>query len=172
MIESSGVLHHLADPLAGWRTLNELLRRGGLMNIGLYSEVARQSIVAARSWIAERGYEPSSDGIRRCRAEVLALPPEHPLAALRDSIDFYNLSSCRDLLFHAQEQRFTLAQIRVALAALGLTLLRFDVPNAAGYRRRFPDDPAMTSFDNWEAYERDHPATFSGMYQLWLQKNG
>jgi 2-polyprenyl-3-methyl-5-hydroxy-6-metoxy-1,4-benzoquinol methylase len=172
VIESSGVLHHLADPLAGWRTLSELLRPGGLMNIGLYSEVARQSIVAAQAWIAERGSEPSADHIRRCRAEILAMPPESPLAAVRDSLDFYNLSSCRDLLFHAQEHRFTLAQIRSVLASLGLNFLRFDVPNTSGYRLRFPDDPAMTSLDNWEAYERDHPATFSGMYQFWLQKNG
>lgn len=172
VIESSGVLHHLADPMTGWRMLNRLLRPGGLMNIGLYSELGRQSIVAAQSWIAERGYEPSADHIRRCRAEILAMPPENPLAALCNSIDFYNLSSCRDLLFHAQEHRFTLAQIRSVLDSLGLNFLRFDVPNAAGYRLRFPDDPAMTSLDNWEAYERDHPDTFSGMYQFWLQKSG
>lgn len=172
VIESSGVLHHLADPVAGWRMLNRLLRPGGLMNIGLYSELGRRSIVAAQSWVAERGYEPSADHIRRCRAEILALPPEDPLAALRDSIDFYNLSACRDLLFHAQEHRFTLAQIRIVLDSLGLNFLRFDVPNASGYRLRFPDDPAMTSLDNWEAYERENPATFSGMYQFWLQKNG
>lgn len=171
VIESSGVLHHLADPMAGWRTLNELLRPGGLMNIGLYSELGRQSIVAAQAWIAQRGYEPVADHIRRCRAEILALAPEDPLAALRDSVDFYNLSSCRDLLFHAQEHRFTLAQIRIALDSLGLKFLRFDVPNASGYRLQFPDDPAMTSLDHWEAYERDHPTTFSGMYQMWLQKD-
>lgn len=172
VIESSGVLHHLADPMTGWCTLNRLLRPGGLMNIGLYSELGRQSIVAAQSWIAERGYEPSADHIRQCRAEILAMPPENPLAALCNSIDFYNLSSCRDLLFHAQEHRFTLAQIRSVLDSLGLNFLRFDVPNAAGYRLRFPDDPAMTSLDNWEAYERDHPDAFSGMYQFWLQKSG
>jgi 2-polyprenyl-3-methyl-5-hydroxy-6-metoxy-1,4-benzoquinol methylase len=35
LIESSGVLHHLADPLAGWRVLLSLLRPGGFMMIGL-----------------------------------------------------------------------------------------------------------------------------------------
>ena len=38
LIESDGVLHHLADPCAGWRVLLSLLRPGGLMCIGLYSE--------------------------------------------------------------------------------------------------------------------------------------
>ena len=55
-IEALGVLHHLADPLAGWRALLALLAPGGTMRIGLYSEAARRSIVEARALIAERGF--------------------------------------------------------------------------------------------------------------------
>src|SRR5216684_4458265 len=32
LIEVSGVLHHLADPIAGWRVLLALLRSGGFMH--------------------------------------------------------------------------------------------------------------------------------------------
>src|SRR5262249_44471389 len=49
LIEVSGVLHHLADPLAGWRVLLTLLRPGGFMAVGLYSEIARAEIVATRA---------------------------------------------------------------------------------------------------------------------------
>ena len=38
IVESSGVLHHMADPVAGWRVLTDCLKPGGLMNIGLYSD--------------------------------------------------------------------------------------------------------------------------------------
>jgi SAM-dependent methyltransferase len=62
VIITSGVLHHLADPLAGWRTLLACLRPNGLMCIGLYSEIARRDVVAARTYIAERGYGASADG--------------------------------------------------------------------------------------------------------------
>src|ERR1700729_3501478 len=31
IIQSAGVLHHLADPFSGWRTLLSLLRPGGFM---------------------------------------------------------------------------------------------------------------------------------------------
>ena len=41
LIESSGVLHHLSDPMAGWRVLRGLLAPGGLMRIALYSRRAR-----------------------------------------------------------------------------------------------------------------------------------
>ena len=33
LIESVGVLHHLADPLAGWRKLVALLRPCGVMRL-------------------------------------------------------------------------------------------------------------------------------------------
>src|SRR5439155_11233681 len=71
VIESSGVLHHLADPLAGWRVLLTLLRPGGFMAIGLYSEIARADIVATRAFIAGQGYRPTAEDIRRCRQDLL-----------------------------------------------------------------------------------------------------
>ena len=62
--ESVGVLHHLGDPLAGWRVLVDLLRPEGLMRIGLYSETARQDIISGRALIAEEGYTSSPEDIR------------------------------------------------------------------------------------------------------------
>ena len=52
VVDCTGVLHHLADPVAGWRILCSLLRPGGLMRIGLYSEQARRHVVRAREFIA------------------------------------------------------------------------------------------------------------------------
>src|SRR5205814_5471700 len=37
VVECSGVLHHLDDPLVGWRVLVKLLESDGLMRISLYS---------------------------------------------------------------------------------------------------------------------------------------
>ena len=48
LIECIGVLHHLGDPMAGWRVLVDLLRPGGFMKIGLYSETARQHVIHGR----------------------------------------------------------------------------------------------------------------------------
>ena len=57
LIEASGVLHHLADPFAGWRILLARLKPGGVMAIGLYSRLARGEINAIRAFIAAEGYE-------------------------------------------------------------------------------------------------------------------
>ena len=74
VIDSSGVLHHMADPFEGWRILLTLLRPGGLMHLGLYSEAGRRDVWAARTFIADRGFGSTPDEIRRCRQELLETP--------------------------------------------------------------------------------------------------
>ncbi len=127
LIECVGVLHHLADPEAGWRILAGLLRPGGVMKIGLYSEAARRDVVAGRALIAERGYQSSSGGIRRCRREIVALARRGvaKMAQISERDSFFTTRECRDLLFHVQEHRFTLPRIEAALGALGLEFLGF-----------------------------------------------
>ena len=76
VIECSGVLHHMAHPFAEWRSLLSLLNPGGFMLVALYSEKARQGIVEARRYIAEKGYGPSPGDIRRCRQDLLDMDPK------------------------------------------------------------------------------------------------
>ena len=171
IVECSGVLHHLADPFAGWRALLSVLRPGGFMLVGLYSEAARRGIVEARQFIAQRGYGASADDIRRCRQDLLASDESGKLGSAFG--DFFGVSSCRDLLFHAQEQRMRLPSIGAFLEENGLTFLGFELDDGTvrAYRRRFPDDPAATSLDHWHVFEDDNPDTFSGMYVFWVQKS-
>ena len=53
------------------------------------------------------------------------------LARVTQGEDFYSLSGCRDLLFHVQEHRFTLPQLAVLLAGLGLSFLGFELSDTA-----------------------------------------
>jgi tetratricopeptide (TPR) repeat protein/2-polyprenyl-3-methyl-5-hydroxy-6-metoxy-1,4-benzoquinol methylase len=170
LVESSGVLHHLADPFAGWRALLALLRPGGFMAIGLYSEIARADIVAARAFIAERGYPSTAEGIRQCRQDILDNGAR--FKSVIGSGDFFSTSNCRDLLFHVQEHRLTIPQIAHFVADHGLAFVGFDLDHltAQRYRTRFPDDRTMTDLAAWDVFEREHPSTFAGMYQFWVQK--
>jgi SAM-dependent methyltransferase len=172
LIESSGVLHHMADPFAGWRTLLSVLRPGGIMAVALYSEIARADIVKARSFIAERRYGSSADDIRRCRQEIVAHEGGAAFKNVYASGDFYSISDCRDLLFHVQEHRMTIPQIAQFLAENALEFVAFEVSpaTASQYRSKYPADIAMADLAAWDAFERDHPSTFSGMYQFWVQK--
>ena len=169
LIDASGVLHHLADPLAGWRALLSLLRPGGFMRVGLYSELARRDVVAARAFIAERGYRPTADDIRRCRQELLS----SPLEGATKAGDFFSTSECRDLLFHSQECRMTIPQIKSFLAESDLRFIGFEfAPQILQhYRGLFGGDNFMRDLDRWHAFETARPDTFAGMYQFWIQKD-
>ena len=165
-IDASGVLHHLADPWEGWRILLSLLRAGGAMEVGLYSERARRNVIAARALIARRGYRPISEDIRRCREEIAAAEDGSLLKSLTRSEDFFTTSACRDLLFHVQEHRLTLPDIKTFLAANKLQFAGFVLPPPVLQRfaLRFPDHAALTDLDCWDSFEYEAPDTFGGMY--------
>jgi SAM-dependent methyltransferase len=171
-IDASGVLHHLADPWEGWRILLSLLRPAGVMQIGLYSELARASVVAARALIAARGYRAVPEDIRRCREEVIAAEDGSLLKSITQWNDFFAMNECRDLLFHVLEHRTTLAEIKAFLTANGLGFAGFmlDAATLQRFATRFPGPTAMLDLDCWQQFERDAPDTFAGMYQFWVRK--
>ncbi|MEX2407636.1 MAG: class I SAM-dependent methyltransferase, partial [Rhodovibrionaceae bacterium] len=171
-IACTGVLHHLADPLAGWRVLSELLEPGGAMQIALYSRLARQDIVLARDRIAALGLGDGPEDIRAFRRRILE-GEEPELAQLAQEKDFADLHGCRDLLFHRQEHRFDLAQIAAALDDLGLEFLGFDLAGpeiARAYAQANPQDPRMTDLTAWQAFEEANPMIFRTMYNFWCRK--
>jgi tetratricopeptide (TPR) repeat protein/2-polyprenyl-3-methyl-5-hydroxy-6-metoxy-1,4-benzoquinol methylase len=172
IIESGGVLHHLADPFMGWRTLLSRLRPGGFMKLGFYSELARRHVVKVREFIAARGYASTPDGIRRLRRDLIRKDMSVELQWLSNMSDFYSTSDCRDLLFHVQEHRLTLGQVESFLAEFGLQFIGFQLdPRVLNqYRLRFADDPHSTNLRNWARFETDNPDTFAGMYQFWIQQ--
>jgi len=173
VIESAGVLHHLKDPVGGWRLLASLLNPGGVMKIALYSEIARRNVVAARALIAGRGLEADLAGIRAARELILAQADDSPARAVTRFSDFFSASGARDLMLHVQEQRFNTSGIERSLAALGLEFLGFEIaaPGAIpAYQARFPDDAAMVSLANWGRFEEENPDTFASMYQFWVLK--
>jgi tetratricopeptide (TPR) repeat protein/SAM-dependent methyltransferase len=171
-IDASGVLHHLADPWQGWRALLKLLRPGGAMQVGLYSELARRNIVAARALIAERGHRADIDGIRRCREEIMAADDGSLVKSVTAWTDFYSTNECRDLLFHVREHRITLPAVKAFLAANDLQFAGFslDAPILHRFAARFPEPDAVTDLDRWHAFEVEAPHTFAAMYQFAVRK--
>ncbi len=166
LVTSTGVLHHMADPAAGLASLAGVLKPGGLLRIALYSARARQWVAEAHRTIVDHGWEATPEGIRAFRAHILALPPGTSLARLRESDDFYTLSGCRDLCFHAHEHWFRLPAIGAMLAGAGLELLGLDLPPEAA---RFDAD--RRDLGAWDAIEAAHPHLFAGMYQLWCRRS-
>ncbi len=173
IIECAGVLHHMEDPVAGWKVLCDLLVDNGLMSIALYSEKARQHIVSAREVIQNEKITPNEANIRDFRQRILKRELGNHLYDLRKIPDFYSTSACRDLLFHFKEHRFTLPQLAEILDGLNLKFIGFTFNNTRIknlYREHFPEDTDMTDLARWEQLENMYPFTFAEMYNFWCQK--
>jgi tetratricopeptide (TPR) repeat protein/SAM-dependent methyltransferase len=172
LIEASGSLQCMGDQLAGWRLLLSIVRPGGFMRLGLYSRTAREDINDARRLIAERGYRSCAEDIRRFRQELMGPGDAPVMRPATESEDFFSTSTCRDLLFHVQEDQLTLPEIKVFLAENRLEFLGFELAGhvVETFRRRFPSDRTMIDLDLWHIFETENPLVFAGMYEFWVQK--
>jgi len=172
-VASTGVIHHMESPKAGWDVLTGLLKPGGLLRVGLYSRKSRESLYAAHEVIAAKGFTSSADDIRRFRRECKNLLKKKDYLRVIGYADFYSLSECRDLLFHAHEQDFELPKIEEWIKQSGMKFLGFNASAdvIADYKSKNPQDPGAINLKLWAEYEEDHPEAFTGMYTLWLRKN-
>ena len=126
VIESVRVLHHMNNPMTGWKILTECLKIGGLMRIGLYSQMARQNIVKFREEIVNLGIETSDSAMKSFRNDIISSKLDHHREILK-SRDFTVPVSC-GLLFHARHH-FTIPQIKNSLRQLKLKFCGFEAEN-------------------------------------------
>ena len=140
------------------------------MLIGLYSELARHHIVEIRKEIRALRIGTSEADIRKFR-QSLAESHDENHRLLTTSGDFFSLSALRDLIFHVQEHRFTLLQIKNCLDELGLKFCGFEnkdtISNFRGFHGK---DADIYDLAKWHQYEESNPHAFAEMYQFWCQK--
>ncbi len=129
-IECGGVLHHMDNPAKDLSALNQQLKSGGYIKLGLYSDIARQQIVESRNRISQLGFNSSPAEIRGFRQQVLSNQIKELSNLPNFYRDFYSLSECRDLCFHVQEHRFTADSLQELLDTQGLIFCGFMAPEA------------------------------------------
>jgi SAM-dependent methyltransferase len=174
IIECIGVLHHMADPWAGWRTLLRRLKPGGLMYIGLYSATSRAGLAALR---AEAGYPGPGcpDGAARAyRTDLLARADDAPGGEVKLSRNAYALNEFRDLVLHESELRMSIPEIAEFLSAHNLTFRGFTLgpERIAEFAAAFPSSPWPGSLVDWAVFEANNPRTFEAMYCFWCDVRG
>ena len=172
LVVSAGVLHHLDDPIEGWRVLRDVTQPGGVMLIALYSSLARRHLTEARAFAAAGGYGVSPQELRRYRADIQDLPPSDWRQDLLNRDDFYSLSMLRDLVFHVRETGFSIPRIKAALQALDLRFCGFAVSAdvTRQFQSRFGAAADLTSLDQWDRFEAENPDTFWHMYHFLVER--
>lgn len=126
-IDCCGVLHHLADPDAGFAALAAALAPGGGIGLMVYAPLGRAGVYPLQAAFAALmpGAAPP-DRLRAARAVVAALPEHHlfnrnPLLGdHRDSdAGFY------DLLLHGRDRAYSVGELDMALTRAGLARAGF-----------------------------------------------
>ena len=173
IIECGGSLHHMKDPMAGFKVILDILEPYGFLKLGLYSETARQHIVSARELIKIKNLKNTNEDIKNFRQDVIKKKVNPLIQKVILTEDFYSTSNIRDLLFHVQEHCFTIPKISKILKDLNLEFLGFyfnskDIKER--YKKKFPKDKKCNSLDNWHQFETNNPNIFVEMYQFWVKK--
>ena len=172
IIESVGVLHHMENPMEGWKTLVKCLRPKGLMKIGLYSKFAREKISFFKKNFVNKELLGTKSEIIEYRKKILqSNNPE--LFNISQSTDFYTTSSFRDLLLHTQEHQFTLIHIKKSLFDLGLKFCGFEIVDKniiKEFEKIYPEKKDFYNLEIWHNFEKENKDIFAGMYQFWVQK--
>jgi SAM-dependent methyltransferase len=172
VIECTGVLHHLAEPLAGWAKLIQCLAEDGRMLIGLYSAVARRGLRELRDDPGYPGPGCSDAALRRFRRTLLDRPPREPGGDLKASRDFYTMSNFRDLALHVSERPLTLPEIAGFLEESGLAFRGFQLERGvlARFQAQFAGATWPGALEQWAKFEAANPGTFNGMYNFWCTR--
>jgi SAM-dependent methyltransferase len=174
VINCSGVLHHMATPMDGWRALLRMLSPGGVMTISLYSTSARKAVWVARDIIAKSGCTADICGIRKFRDDYFRGKLEYDFSEFENFRDFYSTSEVRDLLFHVQETTYNLSEIQEMLDSLGLEFISMKVSEKVlnDYSLKYSLAEGAQGVENWARYEQENPSTFANMYNFSCKRKG
>ncbi|MBC7881016.1 MAG: class I SAM-dependent methyltransferase [Anaerolineae bacterium] len=132
LINSVGVLHHLADPKAGIQTLAGLLAPGGLMHIFVYGALGRWEIELMQQAIRllRDPEDPLGDGLKVGRELFRSLPEDNRLVQADRRWQLENNSDICfvDMYVHVQEIRYTIPSLFDLIDASALDFLGFSNP--------------------------------------------
>ncbi|MFQ5644808.1 MAG: class I SAM-dependent methyltransferase, partial [Thiogranum sp.] len=128
-INSSGVLHHLADPSAGLEALKSVLKPEGCLGLMVYAQYGRTGIYQMQELMRMvNADEPDVERqINNTRTILNALPDtnwfKRDAAAWLDEVARYGDVAIYDLFLHTQDRAYTVPELYEWLDNAGLNLL-------------------------------------------------
>ncbi|MFT5594079.1 MAG: ubiquinone/menaquinone biosynthesis C-methylase UbiE [Oceanicoccus sp.] len=172
IVECSGVLHHIKEYQLALDGLLTNLKPNGFLKLSLYSKRARTAIYQIRKAYKHGGIEKNEHDIRILRHVIFADNKIEDKHLITESDDFYSMSGVVDLLLHEYEIGFSPKAIKALCEANQLMFLGFsnlDTQLKEAFKLFTGADYALDNLDQWEAFEKVHPNTFSAMFQFYCQ---
>ena len=130
-INCSGVIHHLADPAAGLKSLAAALKPRGLLYLMVYGQAAREPIYQIQQLLRTLAPDTLPDEVRldRCRRLLDQLPDSNLFRRTLDvwEVDVFSNGDAGlyDLLLHSQDRAYSVPEVYSLLQSEQLALVEF-----------------------------------------------
>ncbi len=121
LIVSSGVLHHMADPLAGLKALGECLRGDGALGVMLYAKYGRIGVEILESVFRDLGLSQEEASVQLVKDAIAVLPADHPVRSyLKVARDLLSDGALVDTFLHSRQRSYTVEECLDLVSAAGL----------------------------------------------------
>ena len=129
-VDCCGVLHHLADPDAGFRALADALSPEGGIGLMVYAPHGRTGVYPLQgAFGALFAGDAPAEGVRLARAALATLPAAHPFLT-NPVLGDHRASDAglHDLLLNARDRAYAVTELLAALRGAGLELVSMVEP--------------------------------------------
>ena len=172
LIQCSGVLHHTSNPLAGLKSIKSKLSSHGVIQLGLYSRLARFDLNKVRNYIAENAIGSSKDEMLDFRRELINNPRfKTQTQALARWGDFFTTSMFRDLCFHEHEVQYDCQDLQKLIDEAGLEFVGMMLSQKQ--KKQFHKITGQTAEDadlnDWYEFELNNTYFFAEMYNFFVR---
>ena len=121
LIVSTGVLHHMADPLTGMQALASCLRRDGAIGVMLYAKYGRLGVELLESVFRDLGLSQDDASVQLVKDAMSVLPAEHPVRNyFRVARDLQTDGAVVDTFLHGRQRSYTVQECIDLVASAGL----------------------------------------------------
>lgn len=121
LIVSSGVLHHMVDPLAGLNALGGCLRTDGALGVMLYAKYGRIGVEILETVFRDLGLSQDEASVQLVKEAVAALPADHPVRSyLKRAHDLLSDGALVDTFLHSRQRSYTVEECLDLVSSAGL----------------------------------------------------
>ncbi len=120
LVVSTGVLHHMADPLAGLKALGTRLRPKGVLGLMLYAKYGRIGVETLQSVFRDLGLQQDERSVELVKETIGCLPRDHivqPSLSDQTLVD----TDLVDLCLHGRERSYSVDDCLEFVARAGLS---------------------------------------------------
>jgi SAM-dependent methyltransferase len=121
LVVSTGVIHHMADPLAGMKALAGCLRRDGALGVMLYARYGRSGVELLESVFRDLELRQDDESVQIVKDAISVLPAEHPVRNyVKGAEDLESDAALVDTFLHGRARSYTVAECIDLVISAGL----------------------------------------------------